>query len=66
MDVVLVLMRSQYVHGQEVAGNTTPDSGSGWLRGRRSAELEWRDMAVQFSAALLLEVGWRESILSET
>jgi len=23
-------------------------------------------MAVQFSAALLLEVGWRESILSET
>ena len=82
VDGALDLMRRQQLNEQVEAGYITPDFVSGSimespLYGRttvndyfrilwRWTEFEWRDMAVQFSTALLLEVGWRESILSET
>ena len=66
MDEVSGLMRTQQLNVQAEAGCIMPDSHLYGPRGWRWAEFEWRDMAVQFSAALLLEVVWRESILSET
>ena len=82
VDVVLVLVRTHQFNGQVEDGYITPDFVSDSIMEsplygrttvynqnltiRRWAEFEWRDMAVQFSAALLLEVVWRESILSET
>ena len=66
MDEVLSLMRTQQLNVLAEAGCIMPDSLLCGSRSWRWAEFEWRDMAVELSAALLLEVVWRKSILSET